>query len=188
MGCVAVSGIMTDDIDLKVRDSVRGANIMDYWPLLVLLSVSLFVAFFLADQGEEGLLAGMHYYMGFLLCSSAMLKLFNPEAFAKGFAMYDLLAKKVKAYGYVYPLLELVLGLAYFSFAVPWLVYVATIILFVFGAAGVVQALRENLDIYSSRLGSILKVPLSTVSLVEDIGVAVLAVLMFVMRSFSFLV
>lgn len=178
--------VVEQETDLKKRDVARGRNVLDYWPLLVLLSVSLFVAFFLADRGEEGLLAGMHYYMGFLLCSFAMLKLFSPESFAREFASYDLLARKIKAYGYIYPVLELILGLAYFSFAWPLVVYLATVALFAFGAVGVIQALRENLDIYSSRMGSVLKVPLSTVSLVEDIGVAVLAVLMFVMRSFSF--
>lgn len=176
---------MAEENESKKRDGYGGRKILDYWPLLVLLSVSLFVAFFLADSGREGLLAGLHYYMGFLLCSFAMLKLFSPEAFAKDFAMYDLLARRVKAYGYVYPVLELMLGLAYFAFALPWIVYLITIALFVFSAAGVVRALRENLDIYSSRMGVVFKAPLSAVSLIEDISVAVLAVLMFVMRSFS---
>lgn len=135
--------------------------------LLVPVSVSLFVAFFLAEQG---LLAGMHYYIGFLLCSSAMLKFFYPDAFAKCFPIYDLQAKNLKADGYIYPVVEWMLGLAYLSFAVPWLVYMATVILFVVGAARVIRVFREKVDIYSSSPGSILKEPLITVSLVVDIA------------------
>jgi hypothetical protein len=92
--------------------------------------------------------------------------------------MYDLLARRVRAYGYVYPYLELALGLAYHAFFLPARTYVATIVLFLFGAIGVVRALRAGLDIECPSMGSVLSVPLSTVTLTEDFGLAAMAALM----------
>jgi hypothetical protein len=92
--------------------------------------------------------------------------------------MYDLLAQRVRAYGYVYPYLELALGLAYLSFFLPAFTYVATIVLFLFGAIGVIRALRAGLDIECPCMGSVLSVPLSTVTLTEDLGMVLMAAVM----------
>jgi hypothetical protein len=53
--------------------------------------------------------------------------------------------------------------------------------LFVFGAIGVVMALREGLDIDCPCMGSVLSVPLSTVTLTEDVGMAVMAAILLAM-------
>ena len=41
----------------------------------------------------------------------ALLKLFHPSAFAHGFEMYELLARRWRLYGYLCPLIELTFGL-----------------------------------------------------------------------------
>jgi hypothetical protein len=81
----------------------------------------------------------------------------------------------------VYPSLELALGLAYPSFFVPTATDLATIALVLFGAAGVIMALREGLDIDCPCMGSVLSVPLSTVTLTEDFGMAVMAAILLAM-------
>ncbi len=159
------------------REENRGRQLADYWPLVVLILISSCAGCALSFSGTAGV---MHYFMGFFLCSFAMLKLFHPFAFADGFQMYDLLAKQNRAYAYAYPLIELMLGLGYLSFIVPALVYLLTIALFGFGAAGVVQALRRGLDINCPCMGTILSVPLSTVTLFEDIVMAAMAFMMLV--------
>ncbi len=113
--------------------------------------------------------------MGFFLCVFALLKLFSPSAFADGFQMYDLIARRVHGYAYVYPVIELALGLVYFSFWQPHVIYVATIIVMAIGSIGVVSALRQGLDINCPCMGSVLNVPLSTVTLTEDIAMVVMA-------------
>jgi len=64
-----------------------------YWPLFVLILVAAAGA---AALTHEGLFIWMHYFMGFFLCQFAMLKLFHPAGFAKGFQMYDLVARKFR--------------------------------------------------------------------------------------------
>jgi hypothetical protein len=158
------------------------SRLNDYWPLLALIVVSALAAFALDRAGAVAHPhSWMHYFMGMFLCIFSLLKLFTPAKFADGFQMYDLLAKKDRRYAYIYPLLELLLGLGYFSFMLGWLVNLAAIALFSFSAAGVVISLRNGLKLNCACMGNILKVPLSTVTLTEDIAMVLMALYMLFM-------
>ena len=150
-----------------------------YRPLLVVITLSLAAA--LARQlatAHPSVSGWSHDFMGFFLVIFAMFKLLDVGGFAKGFAMYDLLASRTRVWGYVYPFVELTLGLGYLSrLGAPWL-YVATVVVMGFGAAGVIHALKRGLDVRCACLGTTLDVPLSTVAVVEDVGMAVMAAAM----------
>jgi hypothetical protein len=158
------------------REEGRGKSLQDYWPLIALISVAALAATCLAlGFASLTLHHWMHGFMGIFLVIFALLKLFDLPGFKDGFAMYDLLARKVRSYGYVYPFLELGLGLAYLAFFMPVLTYSLTIVLFAFGTLGVIFALRRGLDIDCPCMGNILSVPLSTVTLTEDLAMVVMA-------------
>ncbi|MGF1476752.1 MAG: MauE/DoxX family redox-associated membrane protein [Geminicoccaceae bacterium] len=159
-----------------VRQQSRGSALGDYWPLISLVVVSGLAGLAIATGfGDGGMTGFMHAYMGVFLVIFALLKLFDLEGFKNGFAMYDLLARRVRAYGYVYPFIELALGLAYLSFFLPVATYAVTIVVFAFGTLGVVSALRRGLDIDCPCMGNILSVPLSTVTLTEDLAMVAMA-------------
>ncbi|QGX41634.1 MauE/DoxX family redox-associated membrane protein [Permianibacter aggregans] len=169
---------MSEKPSFHQQDDQRGKALRDYWPLTILVLVSISAGFALAWQQDFSVRQIMHGSMGFFLCVFALLKLFHPQAFAGGFSMYDLLAKRWRPYAYVYPFIELLLGLAYLAHWQRHLVYSATIIIMVFGAVGVVYALTRDLDINCPCMGSILDVPLSTVTLTENLGMALMASVM----------
>jgi hypothetical protein len=148
-------------------------KIKDYWPLIALIAVSAAAAFTI--NSGSGLMRWMHYFMGIFLCNFALLKLFSPQKFADGFQMYDLLAKKSRLYATIYPFLELALGLGYLSFRMNEAVYISSIILFGFSGIGVILSLRKGLKVNCACMGNILQVPLSTVTLTEDIAMVVMA-------------
>jgi len=159
------------------RDAHRGKSWQDYLPLLVLLAATALAAS--AKHHAYGPMADtttwMHDFMGFFLVTFAMLKLFDLPGFADGFQMYDLLAKPFRPYALAYPFIELALGLGYLSHWSPGIVYPATVIVLGFGALGVITALAKGLDIHCACMGTTLKVPLSTVALLEDLGMAAMA-------------
>jgi Methylamine utilisation protein MauE len=155
--------------------------IRDYWPLIALTSVAALAGLAIASGfGSLTMTTFMHGFMGVFLIIFALLKLFDIPGFQSGFAMYDLLASRVPAYGAIYPFLELALGLAYLAFIAPTATYVATIVLFLFGTLGVVTALRNGLNISCPCMGNILKVPLSTVTLTEDLAMVGMAALLLI--------
>jgi hypothetical protein len=152
----------------------------DYLPLLIVLAVTALAAT-ATDQAYDGDRNGMHWmqdFMGFFLVVFAMLKLFSLSRFADGFQMYDLLARHFRPYALAYPFIELALGLAYLAEWKSGVVYPTTIVVMLFGALGVVQALIRGLDVNCACMGNILKVPLSTVALLENLGMAAMAAVM----------
>jgi hypothetical protein len=169
----------SDSPRVKRREPGRGSRWRDYIPLIVIIALTLLAA--CAKQisyGEWIWMSWMHDFMGFFLVVFSMFKLFDLEGFADGFQMYDLLAKPVRAYAYLYPFVELALGLGYLAHWQPKLIYSITVTLMTFGALGVIRALTKRLDIECACLGTVLRVPLSTVALTEDLGMALMAAVM----------
>jgi hypothetical protein len=83
----------------------------------------------------------------------------------------------------IYPWIELALGLAYLSGTYPTATYIVTIVLMGIGAIGVTRALKAGLDTRCACMGTILNVPLSTVTLTEDIAMGVMALISFLNQS-----
>ena len=160
-----------------IPQSGRFHRWQDYLPLLILLGVTALAA--VAKNRvygpATGALHGMHDFMGFFLVIFAMLKLFDLPGFADGFQMYDLLAKPLRPYALLYPFIELALGLGYIAEWRPAVLYPATVLVMGFGAAGVFRSLSRGLDLQCACMGNILKVPLSSVALTEDLGMAAMA-------------
>lgn len=169
----------------KVQQKDSGTKWTDYIPLMVIVGLALLAAcakqYAYMAGADWDWMRWMHDFMGFFLVVFSMFKFFDMQGFADGFQMYDLLAKPFRPYAYVYPFIELGLGLGYLSHWHPTVIYSATLGVMVFGSLGVINALRKGLDLKCACMGSILKVPLSTVALLEDVGMAAMAAAMLVM-------
>ena len=149
-----------------------------YRPLIALVLVAFLAALAVLHGIQGNWIQWMHYFMGFFFCQFAMLKMFHLDGFVMGFQKYDLLAMKWGSYGYVYPFIELALGLAYLSFILPILTYFITVLIAFVGSIGVIKALKKGLDLRCACMGTILDVPLSTVTLTEDITMGLMALFM----------
>jgi copper chaperone CopZ len=115
-----------------------------------------------------------HFMAGFFLVFS-FFKLLNLRAFASSYAMYDLIAARWKSYGLIYPFIELGLGFAYLFVWQMQLVLWATLAVSIISGVGVLNSMRRKQTIRCACLGSELNVPVSTVTLVEDFGMALMA-------------
>ncbi|MEZ0277174.1 MAG: MauE/DoxX family redox-associated membrane protein [Roseimicrobium sp.] len=167
---------MATSSKIHKREHHRGLSFTDYLPLIVIVVLTMAAATARsAEAGQWEAMDWMHDFMGFFLVVFSMFKFFDMPGFADGFQMYDLLAKPFRPYAYVYPFIELGLGLAYLARWTPVVTYSVTIGVMLWGAAGVLLALKKGLDINCACMGTVLKVPLSTVALVEDLGMASMA-------------
>lgn len=156
---------------------------LSYWPLILIFLLIAAASVVVASKQltlEAALHAWANSFMaGFFLVFSGF-KLLDISGFREGYSQYDLLAKHWRNYGYVYPFLELLLGLGYlFGKALPGL-YAFTFLLMGFSSLGVINALRTKRRLTCSCLGTLLKVPLTTVTLLEDIVMALMGLTMFI--------
>jgi copper chaperone CopZ len=119
-------------------------------------------------QSNFDLMQWMNHFMaGFFLVFS-FFKLLNLRGFAEGYRTYDVIAKKIPAYGLAYPFIELSLGIAYLTGFAPLTTYIVTLMVMGISTIGVVQSLLKNSPFQCACLGTIIQLPLSKVTLFED--------------------
>ncbi|MEN9831151.1 MAG: hypothetical protein RLZZ487_756 [Pseudomonadota bacterium] len=170
---------------LPVHASSQAGWLPTYKPLL-LIAAYILIASVLLQVGLVGM-AGleameiMRYFMaGFFLVFS-FFKLLDLNAFADAYSGYDLLASRWRNWGLIYPFFELFLGLAYLSNFNPLFTNWVTLALMSFSALGVIKAVANKTQIQCACLGTVFKLPMSTVTIVEDVGMVLMAVLMLAM-------
>lgn len=121
------------------------------------------------------------FMIGFFLVFSGF-KLLDLHGFAQGYAIYDLLAQRVFGYGYIYPFVELFFGLAMILHFQITILLVVEIVVMGFSGIGVALKLAKHEKFQCACLGTFLKIPLTKVTLIEDFGMAALAVMMLFIR------
>lgn len=149
-----------------------------YKPLLVIVGIILLAAVTATISARGTWEDGMVSFMAGFFLVFAGLKLLDVAGFAEGYSTYDLLAHRVKAYGYVYPFLELALGLLYLTRTNLPATNIATIILMLFSGIGVAIKISKKEKFQCACLGTMIKVPLTKVTLIEDFGMAAMALVM----------
>lgn len=154
-----------------------------YYPLFLIVAYIVGVATINNVQANQIDWQGwMNEFMaGFFLVFSAF-KLLDLNGFADGYATYDLLARHWHGYGYIYPFLELSLGVLYLTQWWPQTTLIATIIIMGFSSIGVIISLIKKQKFQCACLGTLLKVPLSSITLVEDLTMVILAALALFMQ------
>jgi copper chaperone CopZ len=122
----------------------------------------------------------MRYFMaGFFLVFS-FFKLLDLRGFGDAYRSYDVVARAWPAWGFIYPFAELSLGIAYLLNMNPLATNIVTLVLMLVGAVGVLKALLDKRAIRCACLGTALNLPMTTITLVEDLGMAAMAAVMLV--------
>lgn len=148
-----------------------------YRPLLVLVALLALVPAVALGDGIT-VHAWMRWFMAGFFLSFSYFKLLDVKAFADAYRMYDWIAKAVPAWGLAYPLVELGLGLAYAADWAPTATNWITLVLMLVGAGGVIQSNLQKKSIRCACLGTVFNLPMSTVTILEDLSMAAMAVWM----------
>jgi copper chaperone CopZ len=167
----------------KYRASAIGAEaeaspswLASYYPLLLVMALIAIVP--LASGTFMGWMMG--FMAGFYIVFGAF-KLLDVPAFARSYRQYDIVAKYVPAWGFAYPFVELALGFGFlFRLDMYWLSWVALVLSLV-GAVGVIKANLSKQNIECACLGTVFKLPMSVVTVVENLGMAAMAAWMLLM-------
>jgi copper chaperone CopZ len=153
-----------------------------YKPLLLIVGLLLGVTWLIhARTPGRAWHEWMNDFMAGFFLVFAFFKLLNLGAFARAYRSYDVIAAKSRAYAYTYPFIELALGIAYLIRWHPVATNWITLAVMLVSAAGVLNALRKRQLIECACLGTVFKLPMSKVTLIEDLSMAAMAAAMLAM-------
>jgi len=161
---------------ITIPDDQQKSWLTTYKPILLIFGYILIVSLIAGRQTNT--ITAMRIFMsGFFLVFS-FFKMLDLAAFADSYAMYDIVAKKIKAWGYIYAFIELGLGLAYALNWQPQIVNIITLVVMTVSLIGVLQSVLNKRQIRCACLGAVFNLPMSTVTIVEDALMIMMSALM----------
>jgi hypothetical protein len=124
----------------------------------------------------------MSFFMAVFFLTFGSFKLIGYQMFVMMYPTYDIIAARYKFYAYIYPFIELTFGAMYLLDIGGAQRDIFTALVMSVGALGVYREIRNKRGkkIQCACLGNIIKLPLSTVTLLEDVVMGVMAVAMLV--------
>lgn len=140
-----------------------------YKPILLIFGYITTVSLLIQLNNDSfNLMQWMNHFMaGFFLIFS-FFKMLNLKGFAESYVMYDVLAKRLPIWAYLYAFIELGLGLAFLSNFQPILTNWLTLIVMTISIIGVLQSVLNKKKIQCACLGPVFNLPMSTVTIIED--------------------
>lgn len=120
-----------------------------------------------------------HFMAGFFLVFS-FFKLLNLKGFAESYAMYDIVAKRIKSYGYFYAFIELGLGISYLIGFSALITNLITAVVMSISIIGVLQSVLNKRKIKCACLGDVFNLPMSTITIIEDALMITMSLIMLI--------
>lgn len=153
-------------MDIKIKDLL---------PLLSIFTVILL--FTVIKQWYQGfsIMGSMLDFMAGFFIVFGLFKIINLNNFVQAYSMYDIIAQRWQWYAYLYPFLEIALGLCYLFRFQLMLANSITLLLMVIGSIGIMLALQKKESITCACLGAVFKLPMTYVSLAEDVIMGIMA-------------
>jgi len=160
------------------RQTMKQYSLKNFAPLIIIFSLIMFITMGSKFYYNLTTHDTMRIFMASFFLIFGFFKIINLAGFAKAYSIYDIIAKKYFWYGYVYPFLEISLGLAYLYNWQPVFTNIFTLILMLVSAAGVFNELKKGKHITCACLGVLFTIPMTYVTLAEDMIMALMALIM----------
>ncbi|WP_046756707.1 heavy-metal-associated domain-containing protein [Kordia jejudonensis] len=119
-------------------------------------------------------------FMGLFYIVFSFFKFLDYTGFPASFQMYDPLAKQIPAYAWVYPFIEVALGVLFLCRIQIPIALITTIIILGITTIGVSKALFDKKTIQCACLGTALKLPMTKATFIENSIMLVMAVWMLI--------
>jgi cation transport ATPase len=140
-----------------------------YKPIVLIFAYISSIAIIAATrQNTFNWMQAMNVFMAGFFLTFSFFKMLDLEGFAESYSMYDIVAKKIKAWGYIYAFVELALGIAYATNVQPVFTNIVTLVVMGVSIVGVLQSVINKRKIKCACLGAVFNLPMSTVTIIED--------------------
>ncbi len=167
------------DFENLEREAVEKQSKLQQLKPLFLIFVYLFTAAFLLNFKDWNTREAMLDFMGLFYIVFSFFKFLDLKGFPGSFRMYDPLAKAIPTYGWIYPFIELSLGLLFLMRFKIEIALIATIVILGLTTFGVTKTLLNKKSIQCACLGTALKLPMTEATFIENAIMLVMAISMF---------
>jgi copper chaperone CopZ len=136
--------------------------------LLILFYVSLVSIIAATSIKGIDIMLGMRIFMSGFFLTFSFFKMLDLKGFASSYSTYDVIARKFAAWGFIYPFVELLLGVAYASNFQPLITNLSAFTVMTVSIIGVLGSVLNNRKIKCACLGAVFNLPMSSVTIIED--------------------
>jgi len=119
-------------------------------------------------------------FMGLFYVVFSFFKLLDLKGFPESFKMYDPIAKVIPLYGWVYPFIEVALGVMFLMRIEIPIALIITLIILGITTIGVTKTLLDKKTIQCACLGTALKLPMTKATFFENSIMIVMAIVMLI--------
>ncbi|PWH84361.1 heavy metal transporter [Algibacter marinivivus] len=155
------------------------SELQQLFPLFLIFAY-IIVASILLNNNPWNTNGLMLDFMGLFYIVFSFFKLLDLKGFPKSFKMYDPLAKVMPVYGWVYPFIEVALGILFLMrIEIPTALIITLIILGI-TTIGVTKTLLDKKSIQCACLGTALKLPMTKATFIENSIMIVMAIIMLI--------
>jgi copper chaperone CopZ/uncharacterized membrane protein YphA (DoxX/SURF4 family) len=153
-----------------------------YKPILIIFGYVSVISIIAGSQKPYfDTMMAMRVFMAGFFITFSFFKMLDLKGFAKSYAMYDIVALRFKAWGYIYAFIELGLGLAFATNFAPYFTNIFTAIIMSVSIIGVLISVFNKRKIQCACLGAVFNLPMSTVTIIEDAIMIVMSLSMLTM-------
>lgn len=174
-----ISEIRQAPMAVAVMDEEKRSLWETYKPIILVFAFITGVT--LLNEAADGAfnwMRWMRYFMaGFFLVFS-FFKLLDLTSFATSYSSYDVIAKKWFTWGFIYPFIELSLGILYLINFDMVFTSAVTFVVMGISSIGVFQSIMAKRKIRCACLGAVFNLPMSTITLIEDLLMVAMAGIM----------
>lgn len=153
-----------------------------YKPIILIFGYITIIALIAAThQNTFHWMQGMNVFMAGFFLTFSFFKMLDLEGFAESYSMYDVIAQKIKVWGFAYAFIELALGISYATNFQPLVTNIVNLVVMSISIIGVLQSVVNKRKIKCACLGAVFNLPMSTVTIIEDalmIGMSALMLFM----------
>ena len=167
------------NIPAKDNEIMKSSKIKQLKPLFIILGY-ISVTSILLNYRNWNSTNAMLDFMGLFYIIFSFFKILDIKGFSTSFKMYDPLAKKITIYGYIYPFIEILLGLMFLTRIEVNIALLITIIILGITSVGVTKTLLNKRTINCACLGTTLKLPMTEATFIENAIMITMAIVLLI--------
>ena len=162
------------NLDINGDLTIKKSKIKQLKPLFIILGY-IFIASILLNYKNWNSSNAMLDFMGLFFITFSFFKILDIKGFSMSFRMYDPLAKKAPIYGYIYPFIEVILGMMFLIRYEVNTALILTVIVLGITSIGVTQTLINKRSIKCACLGTTLNLPMTEATFIENAIMIIMA-------------